>query len=153
MTARVEIDGKELLMKVREIMTRRVIAATEETTAIDLARKVLAGFFSGLPVVDADGQVVGVVTEKDLLVLIADDPRKLHETRAADIMTSPATCVDEEAGIDEVIALILEKRFVRVPVTRNGVLVGIVSRSDVLNVFIKDTFVTYEDGEPTAADD
>ncbi len=84
-------------MKAREIMTRRVIAATEETTAIDLARKVLPGFFSGLPVVDSDGQVVGVVTEKDLLVLIADDPRKLHETRAADIMTSPATCIDKDA--------------------------------------------------------
>lgn len=140
-------------MKVREIMTRRVIAATEETTAIDLARKVLSGFFSGLPVVDANGHVVGVVSERDLLSIIADDPKKLYETRASDIMTTPAICVDEDAEIQEVVSLILENRFVRIPVTRDGVLVGIASRSDVLSVFVKDAFVTFEDGEPTLPGD
>lgn len=136
-------------MKAVDIMTIRVTATTENSTCIDLARKILSGFFSGLPVVDNEGQVVGIVSEIDLLELINNDRNALYTTITKDVMHSPAICVNEDDEVESVIEVLMENKFVRVPVVRDGKLVGIISRSDILRSFVHDDFIVFDSGERT----
>lgn len=133
-------------MTVIEIMTRRVVAATRQATCATLARKMLSGFFSGVPVVDDDGRVVGVVTEFDLLNVLKAGQGALTTTVEA-IMTRDPICVSEDASIEEVIALMTEHHIIRLPVLREGRLVGVVSRCDILRAFVQDEVVTVQNGE------
>jgi len=133
-------------MKAADIMTTRVTATTENATCIDLARKILSGFFSGLPVVNHEGHVVGIVSEIDLLELIHQDRNALYTTTTKDVMHSPATCVNADEDIDNVIAVLMENKFVRVPVIQDGVLVGIISRSDILRSYVRDDFIVFDSG-------
>lgn len=136
-------------MKAADIMTTRVTATTENATCIDLARKILSGFFSGLPVVNNDGQVVGIVSEIDLLELIHKDRSALYTTITKDVMHSPAICVNENDDVESVISVLMENKFVRVPVVKDGELVGIISRSDILRSFVRDDFIVFDSGEKT----
>ena len=133
-------------MKASEIMTTRVTATNENAPCIDLARKILSGFFSGLPVVNSDMKVVGIVSEVDLLKIIAKDPNLLYTANTKDIMNSPAVCVNEGDDVESVVRILIENKFVRVPVVKNGELVGIISRSDILRKYVRDDFIVFDSG-------
>jgi CBS domain-containing protein len=133
-------------MKASEIMTTRVTATNENAPCIDLARKILSGFFSGLPVVNSDMKVVGIVSEVDLLKIIAKDPNLLYTANTKDIMNSPAVCVNEDDDVESVVRILIENKFVRVPVVKNGELVGIISRSDILRKYVRDDFIVFDSG-------
>lgn len=139
-------------MKASDIMTRRVVATNENAMCIDLARKILSGFFSGLPVVDNDGAVVGVVSEIDILRQLDQNPDSLFTTPTKNVMKSPAICVDEDDSIAKVMETILKNGFVRVPVVKAGRLVGIISRSDLLRSFLMDDFVVFDSGQVAVGD-
>lgn len=111
-------------MRVKYIMTRDVIIGRQDTS-LDGARELLRqGHISGLPVVDEGNRVVGVFSQTDALT-------KVGHT-IGEIMTSPAVTVDENASIQEVAALMAAKDINRIPVLRQGTLVGIISRADVV---------------------
>lgn len=133
-------------MTVSEVMTRRVVAATCQATCATLARKMLSGFFSGVPVVDDEGRVVGVVTEFDLLNVLKAGRGALTTTVEA-VMTRNPICVSEEATVEEAIALMIEHHIIRLPVLREGRLVGVVSRCDILRAFVQEEVVTVQNGE------
>jgi len=129
-------------MKARDIMNTRVTAATPRAIGRDLALQLLSGMYSGLPVVNAKGKVIGVVTEFDLLQAIHEG-KDLQSTKAEEIMTKPAVCVQEDEEIDSVIAKMTEKNIIRVPVVReDGTLAGVIARADVLSSMIEPEFVT-----------
>lgn len=135
-------------MTVREVMCKRVVAATENATCHDLAKKMLSGFFSGLPVVDKDNHVIGMVTEFDILKVLQENKNEDFCTiRAKDFMSKNLVTISEDAGLDEAIKLLTEKHFIRLPVVKDGKLVGVISRGDILRVFVKDNFITYQDGD------
>ncbi|HYA27522.1 MAG TPA: CBS domain-containing protein, partial [Acidobacteriota bacterium] len=102
-------------MKARDVMNSRVTAATPRAVGRDLALQLLAGMYSGLPVVDGKGKVLGVVTEFDLLNAIRNG-KDLQTIKAEDIMTQPAICVREDEEVDNVIAKMTEKNVIRIPV-------------------------------------
>jgi CBS domain-containing protein len=141
-------------MRASDIMSTRVVTATPGDSVLDAARQLHRHRISALPVVGDDGKPVGVISEGDLLrrreigtdrkhrswwlQLFTDEPElaaefvKSHASKVSEVMTSPAECVPEDAEIDEVAAILEEKHIKRALVTRDGVLVGIVSRADLV---------------------
>jgi predicted transcriptional regulator len=129
-------------MKAEEIMNRPVVAAAGSTTARDLAIQMLMGGYSGLPITDRDGGVIGIVTELDIVrVLRAGKP--LEKTTAEQIMTRDVATVDVSATVEEVMEIIDTRKVVRVPVTEDGKLVGVISRPDVLRAYLEPKFMTF----------
>jgi len=98
--------------------------------------------YSGLPVIDGKGKMLGVPTESDLLNAIRNG-RDVQTIKAEDIMTQPAICVGEDEELDTVITKMIEKNVIRIPVVgEEGKLVGVIARSDVLSCMIEPDCVT-----------
>src|SRR5215510_14439859 len=90
----------------------------------DLALQLLSGMYSGLLVVDAKGVVVGVATEFDLLNAVRAG-KDLQTVKAEEIMGQPPVCVAEDESLQSVIAKMTTHHIIRVPVVRDGKLVGV----------------------------
>jgi CBS-domain-containing membrane protein len=117
--------------RVRDIMTTHLVAVGPDASYREMAGLLRAHRVSGLPVVDAEGIVVGVVSETDLLT-----GRPAAGRTAADLMTRPAVTTDPDELVSSVARLMSRRKLRRVPVVdRQGHLIGIVCRSDVLRVF------------------
>ena len=117
--------------RVKDIMTTHVVAVRSEASYRDMIAALRARRVSGLPVVDAEGTVVGVVSETDLLT-----KRAKAGCTAADLMTRPVVTTTPDELVSSVARLMSRRKLRRVPVVdRGGHLVGIVCRSDVLSVF------------------
>lgn len=140
-------------MKAAEIMTANVITIRPEASIAEAAELLLSHRISGAPVVDADGQLVGIVSEGDLLRRVeagterrrswwleiftrsdtlAAEYVKAHGRKVADIMTRWIVTVAEDTPLAKVADLLEGHRIKRVPVVRDGKVVGIVSRANVL---------------------
>jgi CBS domain-containing protein len=129
-------------MKARDVMNRRVTAATPRAIGRDLALQLLSGMYSGLPVVDAKGKVIGVVTEFDLLKAVHDG-KDLQSVKAEEIMSKSPVCAREEDSVDEVITKMTEHNIIRLPVVGDdSKLVGVIARADILSRMIEPEFVT-----------
>lgn len=129
-------------LKARDIMTRPVVSARKSASARDVAMQLLCGLYSGMPVTDEKGKVEGVITELDLLKAVKDG-KELVRVTAGDVMTKDVTAVNADDPVDKVLNVLMDKRFIRVPVLQDGKLVGVVSRCDVLRCLIEPEFVTY----------
>ncbi|WP_294532873.1 CBS domain-containing protein [uncultured Rhodoblastus sp.] len=145
--------------RVVDCMTAPVVTIGPEDSARAAAETMLRLHVSGLPVVDAHGRPLGVVSESDFRFADAATRRKQREAwvkilsggqeMAADylavlereggsvrqMMAAPAICIDESAGIEEAGALLDEYRIKRLPVLRDGVVVGVVTRAGLLRFF------------------
>jgi CBS domain-containing protein len=112
-------------MQAREIMTRKVITASPHLSIKELAMLLIRNQISGVPVADERGKIVGLVSEADLIA------KKGKQVQS--IMSSEVFSVTEEASVEEIAQLMTTRRIKRVPVMRDGRLVGIVSRADIVN--------------------
>src|SRR5919199_193578 len=115
------------MIPVKEVMTANVISFREDTPVSELAEQLSSKHISGAPVVTGDGFVVGIVSEVDVFT-------KQGET-ARDIMSPRVISITEDTGIDDAARLLAGERIRRLPVLREGRLVGLISRSDVLDFF------------------
>ena len=131
-----------LTNKASEIMTRPVVSARENASARDVALQLMTGHFSGMPVTNDDGKVVGIVTEFDILKAVQDG-KELGRTTAKDIMTQDVATAKEDATVEEFLLLMEEFHILRLPIVKDDKLVGIVSRSDILRSLIEPEFVTH----------
>src|SRR5262245_45365137 len=111
-------------MRVKEIMTTSVISVPENETIEDAARLLARHRISGLPVVSKSGQLVGLVTEYDLL------SKQGHTV--ADIMSRGVISVSPDTETEEVTHVLTNRRIRRVVVLDGDRLIGIVSRSDLV---------------------
>jgi CBS domain-containing protein len=140
----------------RDVMTTEIVSVLPDTPTQEIARLLLDKGISAVPVVDRDGAPVGMVSEGDLigrddhdrearrdwwLALLAEgevlSPEFLGHLRtdrrsARDVMAKPVVTVEEEAEVGEIARLLEAHRIKRVPVVRDGRIVGIVSRADLL---------------------
>jgi CBS domain-containing protein len=142
-------------MRAKDVMVRAVVTASPDTTVDWLARLMINLRISGVPILDANGLLVGIVTEGDLLRRVETGTErhrphwsepfssnarlaaayvKSHAKRVADIMTREVFSLDETATLGEIADLLEEKKIKRVPVVDHGKLIGIVSRADLLKV-------------------
>lgn len=138
-------------MNAKDVMTTKVVAVDPDMPVHDIAALLLAHHISAVPVIDEDRRVLGIVSEGDLLPRAETERRqswwlavfgntedmarefvRVHGQRAREIMTPEPVIVTEETPLAEIARLLEERRIKRVPVTRDGRLVGIVSRADVL---------------------
>ena len=141
------------IMKARDVMTRNVITIAPDASVLEALRLMLQYKISGLPVVDASGSVLGIVTEGDFLrraetgterkrprwleLLVGSGPLardyiRSHARRVHEVMTHDAETVTEEAQLGDIVTLMEKYRIKRVPVVRDGRVVGIVSRANLL---------------------
>lgn len=143
-------------MNAAEIMTKRVITVTPDTSVGEIADVLLDHKVSAVPVIDDDRHVVGIVSEGDLLGhppsgsprawllrLFHDDTVCLEEIatarllKARDVMTKPVVTVVDQTPVDVLATLMRRRRVKRVPVLQDGKLVGIVSRTDLLEALMR----------------
>jgi CBS domain-containing protein len=135
-------------MKASDIMTRAVVTVTPDTPVAEACRQMLARGISGLPVVGEDGKLVGMITEGDVMRrLELRQPQRSPQSvrpgaakdpgsKVAEIMTGGVITVDEDAPIGQIAGLLDQRHIRRVPVMRDGRLVGIVARSDLLRTIL-----------------
>jgi len=144
-------------MRAADVMSVNVSVAWLDTSIVEIARRLCERQISALPIVDAEDRVLGIVSEGDLMrrtelgtgggrswwldllssdALLAEDYVKTHGRTAKDVMTRPAVTVDEATDLKEVARLLESKHIKRVPVVRDGKLVGIVSRADIIRGLI-----------------
>jgi CBS domain-containing protein len=112
---------------VGEIMTSGVATVLPDTPTENAARIMFQRSVSGMPVCDENGKLVGVVTEFDI---IAKEGRTVGEIMTRDVVT-----VTEDTDAETVAQILIGRRVRRVPVLRDGEVVGIVSRSDLVRLF------------------
>jgi CBS domain-containing protein len=123
-------------------MTSNVVAARESTTAMDISTKLLIGEFNGLPVIDNNAKVIGIVTAVDILRALRQG-KNLDSLRAIDIMTRNPVVVNQDTEINEIIDIILQKAIILVPVVdADRKLIGVVGRLDILQQNLNEKFVT-----------
>jgi predicted transcriptional regulator len=126
-------------------MSPQVVVAKENTNAEQISTRLLAGEFNGVPIVDDNGSVVGVVTALDILKSIKGGNEKLNTTVARDIMTPNPSVVKKDTPIDEVISIMVQKEIVLVPVVeddKSKKLIGVVARLDILRQKLNEGFLT-----------
>ncbi|MGH2534698.1 MAG: CBS domain-containing protein [Thermomicrobiales bacterium] len=118
--------ANEMVVGVDEIMTRVVVTITAGAAVADAAAALDAHKVSGMPVLDEDGALVGMISEYDVI-------SKRGKT-VADIMSRGVISVGEDANAEQVADVIGMHGIRRVPVVRDGRLVGIVSRADLMRL-------------------
>ena len=127
-------------MNAGEVMNTPIVAASLKASCREVALYMLLGGFSGVPIADGEGALVGIVTEIDLLRAVRSG-KALDGTPVADIMTRNVITVDVATPIQQVMDILDSAHILRVPVTRNGALVGIVSRPDLLRAAVEPQFI------------
>lgn len=157
-------------MRAHQIMARHVITVGAETSILDAAKLMMEHHVSGLPVVDGAGRLVGILSESDFLRRseIGTQRRRprwlqfflgsgsaatdfVHERgrTVGEIMSYDPITVTEETTLPDLVELMEKKSIKRLPVMRDGQLVGIVTRSDLLRAVAS---VAHEIPDPTADD-
>jgi predicted transcriptional regulator len=131
-------------LNAHDLMSPQVIVAKENTNAEQISARLLAGEFNGVPVVDDNGSVVGIVTALDILKALQGGKKKLNEMLARDIMTPNPSTVKKDTPIEEIIRILVEKEIVLVPVIEgnDNKLIGVVARLDILREKLNEGFIT-----------
>jgi CBS domain-containing protein len=143
-------------MKVADVMTEKVFTASPDMPLKQVAERMLQYGISGMPVVDGEGRLVGVISETDILfkeraaperdglvdwlVHYGEDPpaAKLAARTVGEAMTTPAVTIKPRRSLAEAAALMLDLDVTRLPVVEGDLLVGIVTRADLVRAFTRD---------------
>jgi CBS domain-containing protein len=144
-------------MKVKDVMTSPVISVEPDASIWQAVRTMLQRHISGLPVIDKDGRLVGIVSEGDFLRRaetgtqrrrphwlefligpgrLADEYTRTHGRKVSDIMTGDPLTVTEETPLEEVVRTMEKRRIKRLPVVRGNEVVGIVTRANLVHALV-----------------
>jgi CBS domain-containing protein len=121
-------------LNANDLMSPQVVVAKENTNAEQISARLLAGEFNGVPVIDDNGAVIGIVTALDILRAIQGG-KKFNTMLARDIMTPNPSVVKKDTPVEEIIRIMVEKEIVLVPVVEDdntNKLIGVVARLDIL---------------------
>jgi CBS domain-containing protein len=138
-------------------MTRTIVSVEQDATVLQAARLMLQHHISGLPVVDASGKLVGILSEGDFLRRreiaterrtsrwlellmgpgkIAAEYTRSHGSKVSEVMTEHVRSVSEDTDLEDIVELMERNRIKRVPVLRAGKVVGIVTRSNLMRAMV-----------------
>lgn len=144
-------------MRVSDVMTRNVVSVRSDDTILKAARLMLQNRISGLPVVDAEGGLIGMVTEGDFLRRaeintarrrpkwiefllgpgrLADEFTRASGRRVQEVMTQKPVTVGEDVSLATAVELMERNRIKRLPVVRDGKIVGIISRANLVRALV-----------------
>jgi CBS domain-containing protein len=118
------------MVRASAIMKTDVVTVTRGEDIREAIRIMLLNNVTGLPVVNDDGTVAGIITEKDVLKLLYSSPDKPGTVE--EFMTTNVVCFEQDTHLSEVVDCLMMNRFRRVPILNKGRLVGIISRRDVI---------------------
>jgi len=124
------------MTKAKDVMTEEVVSVRLDTPVEEALELLLEHEISGVPVVGEDMTLLGIVTEKDLLGLLFG-PQGVKGKTVEEYMTQPAVHFDENESLEEICQCLVDVTFRRVPVTKDGKVVGIVSRPDVIRTILQ----------------
>jgi len=143
------------MLKAKDIMTRDVITVKKTTTLAELAGIIMQNHISGTPVIDNKGVLEGIVTESDLIsqnkslhiptILrlfdafiplgtskLENEIKRISATTVEDIYTKEVVTVEEETPVENIAAIMAEKKIHLLPVVSEGELVGIIGKKDII---------------------
>ena len=123
-----------------QIMTPDMVTVRPDVSIEDAIELLLREQISGLPVIDDDGRLVGVITEFAMLAVAYD--RRVKNHTVSQHMTREVITVDADDPVSRVADLCIVHRVRRVPVMRNGRLVGVIARRDVLRALVESPLET-----------
>ena len=118
-----------------DVMSKRVITVSSSATVEDAIRTLVDNCISGAPVVDGDGELVGIITEFQLLEVVYDPDVKAD--RVEELITRDVLTVDESALLSRIAGLMISHRIRRLPVVRGKKVVGIIARRDLLRYMLE----------------
>ncbi len=125
------------MLKVKDVMTKDVVSVKKETPIYEAMEIMRKKDITGMPVIEDDMTLVGVITEKDVLRLFYADGDEKNQT-VAFFMTRPAVSYRENENLRSVCDFMMINYFRRVPVvSKQGKLVGIISRPDIINYILE----------------
>ena len=148
------------MLKAKDLMTRDVITVTPQTEVTQIAKLLLENRLNGVPVVDQDGTLVGMICQSDLIAeqkklplpsvftildafipiyspgKIEKEVQKIAAIKASDAMTSDPVTVGLQTGIDEIASIMVNKAIHTIPVVEKGKLVGIIGKEDILRTLV-----------------
>jgi len=148
------------MLNASDIMTTDVITVRKDTSLKDLAKLLYENHINGVPVVDEEGLLIGIICESDLIrkdkklhiptvvalfdwVLYLERPKKIEEeiqrinaTKVEDLYTKKVVTVDEKVPIDEIATIMDQKKISTIPVVDGNRLVGIIGKTDLLRTLI-----------------
>jgi CBS domain-containing protein len=128
-------DKEDAMVCAKDIMATEVITVTEDATMKHVIQLLVTRGITGLPVVSDDMELLGVVTEKDVLKALYN--RDVQVNSVADLMTGDIVSFDENDDLIKVFKGLVENNFRRVPILSQGKLVGIISRTDIIKFLSK----------------
>jgi CBS domain-containing protein len=148
------------MKRAKDIMTEKVVTVTPQTTVGQLAKLLMENNINGAPVVDADNNLIGVVTENDLIyqqkkvhiptvinildsVIYLESPERMKEEMkkitgltVEEIYTKKVKTVDRETSLEEIATIMAEKKIHTIPVVEGNRLVGVIGRGDIIKTLI-----------------
>jgi CBS domain-containing protein len=124
------------MLRAKDIMKNDVVSVRRETPIFEAAELMVSNGISGMPVVEDDMTVAGILSEKDTILLFYEGREAEHKT-VSDFMTCPAVTFEERESVLSVCDFLAKNIFRRVPITSNGKLIGIISIQDVLDCVLQ----------------
>ena len=118
-------------MKVKECMCDNVIWAAPETTIQEVAKQMSEAHIGCLPVCDENEKVVGIVTDRDVILRCIACEKDYRQTPVSEIMTTNVQTVDSEDSVNQAIKFMCDCKIKRIPVVEEGKLKGIVTLGDL----------------------
>ncbi len=130
------IQGNCVMLEAKDIMTRNVVCIKKNIPVVDAIRLMSKNNITGIPVVEDDMTLIGILSEQDVLRLFHtyDDEK---DRTVNDFMTQPAIHFEEVECLLDVCYCLRDNSIRRVPVTSNGKVVGVISRSDILKYILQ----------------
>lgn len=131
-------------MKVIDLMSVDIEAAKEDATITEIGTRIILRSFNGMPIIDNDGKVIGIVTIIDILRAIKEN-KNIDNLKAKDIMTKNPVVVNQQTDIIEIIEIMDKKGFEMLPVvdeTNEDRIIGVLSRKDIIEEKFNERFVT-----------
>jgi CBS domain-containing protein len=124
------------MFRAKDIMTKNIISVRKSTPIYEALELAIKHSISGIPVVEDDMTLVGILSEKDLIRLIHETEEGGSKT-VNDFMTQPAIGFEEDESLLDVCDFLMKNIFRRVPITSKGKLVGVISISDTLEYILE----------------
>jgi len=124
------------MLKAKDIMVKEVISVKKDDPIFEAVELLAKNEITGIPVVEEDMTLVGILTEKDVLKLFYAS-ENVENKKVNDFMTQPAVHFNENESLPDVCDCLMNNPFRRVPVTSKGKVVGIVSRPDILEYILQ----------------
>ncbi|MEM3601897.1 MAG: CBS domain-containing protein [Candidatus Bathyarchaeia archaeon] len=137
------------MLLVRDVMVRDLVTV-ETTVSVMRAVKLMNDFEVGCLLIVEKGEVVGILTERDILKRVVAEGRKPDETFVSDVMSTPPVVVSPEMKLEDAVEVMFKKKIKKLPVVENGKLVGLVTLTDIARLqpammeIIKRLMKTYE---------